>query len=212
MKSHPLSHFLTTAHFFANLSSSPKFLVSFISDMKKNINSVLDLEHMCVNVCLENKEIVNRVFQEVGEEEFTFIRRSGFYFGFFFGCCQAGIWLFYDAYWMLPVCGFVVGWFTNYLALKVICDLKFEANFSRGFEIAWRIWIAGRGLLVKIPCVYATCTRCSPSTRPGTQSGISFRGGIPLSGFTLGAATAKEPAGLHRARYPKAKLAVSTTQ
>lgn len=98
----------------------PKFLVSFIADMKKNIDSVLDLQSMCVEICLNNKEKLNKVFQEVGEKEFTFIRISGFFFGFLFGCCQVSIFLFYDEYWLLPVCGFIVGWITNFLALKVI--------------------------------------------------------------------------------------------
>ena len=88
--------------------------------MQSNIHSVLDLRDMCVTVCVENKEKVNKVFLECGTEEFKFIRRSGFYFGFMFGCVQTLLWLLYDGKWMLPVCGFVVGWFTNFLALKVI--------------------------------------------------------------------------------------------
>jgi uncharacterized membrane protein YheB (UPF0754 family) len=28
--------------------------------------------------------------------------------------------LLYDGDWLLPICGFIVGWFTNYLALKII--------------------------------------------------------------------------------------------
>jgi uncharacterized membrane protein YheB (UPF0754 family) len=31
-----------------------------------------------------------------------------------------GIWLLYDASWTLPVSGFIVGWITNWLALKLI--------------------------------------------------------------------------------------------
>jgi uncharacterized membrane protein YheB (UPF0754 family) len=31
-----------------------------------------------------------------------------------------GIWFFYDASWTLPVSGFIVGWLTNWLALKLI--------------------------------------------------------------------------------------------
>lgn len=31
-----------------------------------------------------------------------------------------GIWFVYDASWILPVAGFLVGWITNYLALKLI--------------------------------------------------------------------------------------------
>lgn len=88
--------------------------------MQKNINSILDIREMCVSICVKNKEKVNRVFTECGEREFTFIRRSGFYFGFLFGCIQTVGWLFYDGAWLLPLCGFIVGWFTNYVALKII--------------------------------------------------------------------------------------------
>ncbi len=88
--------------------------------MQANILSVLDIRDMCITRCVENKEKVNKVFTECGGKEFAFIRRSGFYFGFLFGCIQTTIYIFYDAKWLLPVCGFIVGWFTNYLALKVI--------------------------------------------------------------------------------------------
>ena len=30
------------------------------------------------------------------------------------------VWFFYDAQWIMPVAGFMVGWITNYLALKII--------------------------------------------------------------------------------------------
>lgn len=30
------------------------------------------------------------------------------------------VWMFYNGKWILPVCGFVVGWITNWIALKVI--------------------------------------------------------------------------------------------
>lgn len=98
----------------------PEFLTAFIADMQANIHQVLDIKEMCVTACVNNKKIVNRIFQECGEKEFIFIRRSGFYFGFLFGCVQAALWLIYDGDWLLPVCGFIVGWFTNYLALKII--------------------------------------------------------------------------------------------
>ena len=113
----PLSHHYDFTFLFV---ISPLFLSAFIEDMKKNINSVLDIQDMCIDVCVKNKEKVNKIFTECGEKEFQFIRRSGFYFGYIFGCIQTIGWLFYDGKWLLPVCGFIVGWFTNYLALKVI--------------------------------------------------------------------------------------------
>jgi len=98
----------------------PEFLNDFVSDMQANIHNVLDIKEMAVSACVENKSLVNKIFLECGKEEFDFIRKSGFYFGFFFGCIQMGIWFAYNGSWLLPVCGFIVGYLTNYLALKVI--------------------------------------------------------------------------------------------
>ncbi len=85
-----------------------------------NINSILDVKKLIVGICVEHKEKVNKVFLKCGKEEFSFIRKSGFFFGFLFGSIQTVIYVYYDAKWLLPVCGFIVGWFTNFLALKVI--------------------------------------------------------------------------------------------
>ena len=46
----------------------PQFISAFIADMQANIHNVLDIEEMCVSACVKNKRIVNRIFQECGEE------------------------------------------------------------------------------------------------------------------------------------------------
>lgn len=99
---------------------SNKFLVAFMRDMQAHIEDVVDIKEMSVKACVENKHLINKIFQECGEQEFIFIRRSGFYFGFLFGLIQMTIWFFYPADWILPVAGFLVGWVTNWMALKVI--------------------------------------------------------------------------------------------
>lgn len=96
------------------------FLSEFMADMQEHIDDVVDIKHMSVTYCVANKHLIVKIFQECGEEEFNFIRQSGFYFGFMFGLLQMCVWFVYDADWILPVAGFCVGWFTNYVALKVI--------------------------------------------------------------------------------------------
>ena len=114
------------------------FLTGFIADMQQNIHNVLDIEDMCVSACLKNKRLVNQVFLECGVEEFKFIKKSGLYFGFIFGCFQLTLYIFYDEKWVLPVFGFLVGWFTNFVALKIIfrplqphkvCGMNFQGLF-----------------------------------------------------------------------------------
>jgi uncharacterized membrane protein YheB (UPF0754 family) len=46
----------------------PDFLRAFIIDMTENIHNVLDIKEMCVDACVENKEIVNKVFLECGDK------------------------------------------------------------------------------------------------------------------------------------------------
>lgn len=105
---------------FKALDDSPGFLSNFMSDMKADVNRYFDLKNMVVTNMVANKGILNKVFLTCGKDELVFIERSGFYFGFLFGLGQMVWWYFYQAAWVLPACGFVVGFATNWLALKVI--------------------------------------------------------------------------------------------
>jgi uncharacterized membrane protein YheB (UPF0754 family) len=101
-------------------NESNAFMTHFMADMQEHVDDVVDIKQMCVNACVENKHLIVKIFQECGDKEFVFIRRSGFYFGFLFGVIQMTIWFFYNGAWIMPVAGFLVGWATNWLALKVI--------------------------------------------------------------------------------------------
>jgi len=100
--------------------SSASFLTAFMADMVEHIEDVVDIKEMTVSACVRERHLMVKVFKECGEKEFSFIRYSGFYFGFAFGCIQMVIWFFYTGGWLLPIGGFLVGWCTNWLALKVI--------------------------------------------------------------------------------------------
>lgn len=96
------------------------FLSEFMADMQEHVEDVVDIKDFTVKYCVERKDLIVKIFQECGEKEFVFIRQSGFYFGFLFGLLQMALWFVYDAPWCLPAAGFLVGWFTNYIALKII--------------------------------------------------------------------------------------------
>ena len=101
-------------------SDIDKYIEGLMEQLKENIEDVMDLKHLVVTTAVNQKELVVDMFQQVGEQEFAFIRLSGFYFGFAFGIIQSGIFYVYNEWWLLPVCGFLVGYVTNWLALKVI--------------------------------------------------------------------------------------------
>jgi len=109
---------------------SDSFLVTFMEEVKEHIEDILDIKQMTVAACIREKRLVNKIFQECGEKEFKFIRQSGFYFGFLFGLIQMGVFFGYDASWILPLFGFLVGWATNWLALKVIFRPLYPHKFG----------------------------------------------------------------------------------
>ena len=101
---------------------------------------MLDLRSMVVNLALSNKDKVVKMFREVGAKEFTFIERSGIYFGFIFGLMQMVVFYFTDKHapssgiWLLPLFGFMVGYLTNWVALKVIFS-PIEPKVVFGFKM-----------------------------------------------------------------------------
>lgn len=106
---------VVTAH-----NDCESFLSEFMKDMQDHVDDVVDIKDMTVSACVANKQLIVKMFQECGDKEFVFIRQSGFYFGFLFGIVQMIVWMLYPSNWTLPVAGFIVGWFTNYVALKII--------------------------------------------------------------------------------------------
>lgn len=105
-------------------AESPQMVRQIMIDIKADINAVFDLKDMVISALLRDRTLLNRIFQEAGSEEFKFIRNSGLYFGFAIGCVQALTWALTHSIWVMPIFGGFTGWFTDWLALKMIFNPK----------------------------------------------------------------------------------------
>jgi uncharacterized membrane protein YheB (UPF0754 family) len=101
-------------------NDAPGVVRELMDQIKENIAEVFDLKDMVVTTLVRDKTLLNAIFLETGKEEFKFIGRSGFYFGFAFGLLQMIAWTFYKADWQLPLFGLLVGYATNWIALEMI--------------------------------------------------------------------------------------------
>lgn len=99
---------------------APSVVAQVMRELSDNVSNMFDLKDMVVSTLMRDKALMNTMFQETGRKEFRFIGNSGFYFGFLFGIGQMIGWMFYQANWQLPVFGLVVGYATNWIALKMI--------------------------------------------------------------------------------------------
>jgi uncharacterized membrane protein YheB (UPF0754 family) len=98
----------------------PNIVEEMMKEVKNDFSNMLDLKYLAVSALTQNKVLLNQMFLKCGEAEFKFIKKSGLYFGFVFGLFQMIVWYFYPQWWILPLFGILVGYFTNYLALKLI--------------------------------------------------------------------------------------------
>lgn len=115
-------------------AEAPAVIEEVMTDVRNNIRQMFDLKDMVVSNLVRDKALLNRIFVETGHAEFRFIERSGLYFGFAFGCVQMLVWVAYTAWWLLPLFGLLVGFATNWVALKMIFNPKRRRRIA-GFEV-----------------------------------------------------------------------------
>ena len=101
-------------------NDAPRMLSDIMDEIKSDVDNVFDLKSMVVSALVRDKELLNRIFLEAGGKEFQFIRRSGAVFGFVIGLVQMSAWVVFKAPILMPLFGLFTGWFTDWLALKMI--------------------------------------------------------------------------------------------
>lgn len=111
----------------------PNATEKVLIDIGANIREMLDLQKLTLDTVSTRPALLNEIFMKCGKDEFKFIERSGLYFGFLFGIVQMVIAYFYNPWWLLPCFGLLVGYATNWLALKLIFEPK-EPLFFLGMR------------------------------------------------------------------------------
>lgn len=107
----------------------PHIVNNMVDDLKHNVEEIIDIKELVVTKLIESPEIINEIFLKSGEKEFPFVEHSGFIFGLLFGFPTMLIWMYLPEWWVLPLGGLVVGYLTNWLALKVIFEPKHPTKF-----------------------------------------------------------------------------------
>lgn len=89
-------------------------------EMQTKLDRIFDLKDMAITALSRDKTLLNRIFLEAGHAEFRFIRNTGIPFGFAIGCVQVVTWALTHNPWVMPLFGAFTGYFTDWLALKMV--------------------------------------------------------------------------------------------
>ena len=98
------------------------FLRRTSKDMLRNIDGIVDIKSLVVDGLCDDKRVLSNMFQIVAKLELDFLVNSGFVFGFLLGLLQMVQWMLYPANWTLLASGSVVGYVTNWIALKWVFE------------------------------------------------------------------------------------------
>ena len=79
----------------------------------------------------QNKKLIVDLFQKCGRDELKFIVNTGLWGGMALGVVQMGVWLVWDPWWSLAAGGALVGYVTDWFALKIMFE-PVEPVFTLG--------------------------------------------------------------------------------
>jgi len=96
-------------------------------ELKQNINTILDVQQMSIDKLVACPRMMVDMFRQTGARELAFITHVAATMGFALGIVQTGLYVLnykklhyeYFDYILLPVSGLIIGYFTNFLAIKM---------------------------------------------------------------------------------------------
>jgi uncharacterized membrane protein YheB (UPF0754 family) len=98
----------------------PAIVRSVTEEIGRNIDQLLDVKLMVIRHLETHPALMNRMFTDVGQRELRLMINFGFLFGFVLGIPVIFIVKAVPHWWVLPICGVVVGWMTNLLGMQLI--------------------------------------------------------------------------------------------
>lgn len=100
----------------------PHILTRVVTNLQIEIATLLDLRSVVLEAFVRDKGVLVELFQKVGRVELDFLVESGLGFGFILGLGQMVLWVIKPSPWTLPVAGAIVGYVTNWIAIKLLFD------------------------------------------------------------------------------------------
>jgi uncharacterized membrane protein YheB (UPF0754 family) len=100
----------------------PDIVPAVVDEIGDHIDELLDVKLMVIRHIEAHPELANKVFGSVGDKELKLIINLGFVFGFVFGLPVAVLTAVLQSPFVLLVCGPIVGWVTNWLAILMIFE------------------------------------------------------------------------------------------
>jgi uncharacterized membrane protein YheB (UPF0754 family) len=101
-------------------ANSPVLVRRIMAEIQEHIEEVLDLKQVAVGALTRDKRLLIRLVRDISRPEMAFLARCGVYFGLVLGLVQTVVWAITKSPLVLPLFGAAIGWFTDWLAIKLV--------------------------------------------------------------------------------------------
>tara|TARA_B100001939_G_scaffold322226_1_gene312552 strand:+ start:106151 stop:107371 length:1221 start_codon:yes stop_codon:yes gene_type:complete len=99
----------------------PNQIRDIYHEFGKDLDQAFDLESVVsTSLSGKNTSYLIEMFRRCGGPEFSFIVKSGLWFGLGIGLLQLAFIHWLNQWWVMPIMGLIVGYVTNWLALQMI--------------------------------------------------------------------------------------------
>ncbi len=98
----------------------PELVRRIMAELRENIDDVLDIKQVAISAMHRDKRLLVKLIRDISRPEMAFIARCGVYFGLVLGLVQTVVWALTKAPLVLPLFGAAIGWFTDWLAIKLV--------------------------------------------------------------------------------------------
>jgi uncharacterized membrane protein YheB (UPF0754 family) len=101
-------------------ASIPDLVARIMAELSGNIHELLNIKDVAINALHRDKRLLLKLIRDISRPEMAFIARCGIYFGLFLGLVQTLVWALTKSPLVLPLFGAAIGWFTDWLAIKLV--------------------------------------------------------------------------------------------
>lgn len=98
----------------------PDLVARIMAALNENVHEFLDIKEVAVGALHRDKRLLLKLIRDISRPEMAFIARCGVYFGLFLGLVQTAVWALTEAPLVMPLFGAAIGWFTDWLAIKLV--------------------------------------------------------------------------------------------
>lgn len=98
----------------------PDLVGRVMAELADNIDDLLDVKEVAVGALHRDKRLLLKLIRDISRPEMAFIARCGVYFGLLLGLVQTVVWAWTKDPLVMPLFGAAIGWFTDWLAIKLV--------------------------------------------------------------------------------------------